>query len=72
MRAKVIRVIVGLVIFAAGTAIGIAQYIPNLMISEQIGNAIIGGLLTPVGFFVLFWPWFERFARSYRGPDDRK
>jgi hypothetical protein len=69
MARKVLRVVIGLVIFGAGVVISILQYKPGLMLSVPWGNAIIGGLLTCVGLIVIFWPLvllLDRQVRVYR------
>ena len=70
MRAKIIRILIGLALLGVGTVIDFAQYIPNLMTSEVWGNAIVGGLLQTIGGLTLFGPWLAAQARTTQGRDD--
>jgi cell division septation protein DedD len=70
MEAKVFRVLIGLVILVAGAAIELAQYIPGLMASEQIGNTVIDGTLATLTLFVIFWPSLVNWPDGHRGDGD--
>lgn len=64
-----LRTVIGLGLIAAGVAIEILQYQPGLTTSVQIGNSIVGPILSFLGMIVTFWPavkWFVRGVEKER------